>query len=138
MPITGLTREEAVAIGNIQADNAHAFATNRVMHTIEEHPSKPYVVGGECDQTTEDKPWQAVAHEPLKSLVVVKLSYRASSTNRPITPIVVDAHEANVRIITALPTMEAPSGTVATEDGRSTSVEPEAEDEEESMEEIRY
>ncbi|KAK3663935.1 hypothetical protein LTR22_005155 [Elasticomyces elasticus] len=132
MPTTGLvlTREEAAAIGNIQADNAHAFATNRVMHTIEEHPSKPYV-------TTEDKPWQAVAYEPLKSLVVVKLSYRASSTNRPITPIVVDAHEANVRIITALPTMEAPSGTVATEDGRSTSDEPGAEDEEESMDESR-
>ncbi|KAK5727320.1 hypothetical protein LTR15_003214 [Elasticomyces elasticus] len=129
MSTTGLvmTREEAVAIGNIQADNAHAFATNRVMHTIEIHPSKPYVVGGEVDVTTEAKPWQAVAYEPLKSLVVVKLSYRASSTNRPITPIVIDAHETNVRIITALPTMEARSDTVATEDGRSASDEPDVE-----------
>ncbi|KAK5712620.1 hypothetical protein LTR17_017873 [Elasticomyces elasticus] len=136
MPTTGLTREEAVALQQIQADNAHAFATNRVLHTIEEHPSKAYVIGGECDQTTEAKPWQAVAHEPLKSLVVVKLSYRASSTNRPITPIVIDAHEANVRIITALPTMEAPSGTVATEDGKSASNEPDIE-EDESMDESR-
>ncbi|KAK5692261.1 hypothetical protein LTR17_025425 [Elasticomyces elasticus] len=105
MSTTGLvlTREDAAAIGNIQADNAHAFATNRVMHTIEEHPS---------NHTS------------------------ASSTNRPITPIVIDAHEANVRIITALPTMEAPSGTVATEVGRSTSVEPGAE-EDESMDESK-
>ncbi|KAK5674654.1 hypothetical protein LTS10_012655 [Elasticomyces elasticus] len=136
MPTTGLTREEAVALQEIQADNARAFATNRVMHTIEEHPSKAYVIGGVCDQTTEGMPWQVVADEPLKSFVVVKLNYRASSTNRPITPIVIDAHEANVRIITALPTMEALSGTVATEDGRSTSDEPDVE-EDESMDESR-